>query len=108
MMINLELTLAKYIIIALLIVIAVLILVIFAQSRQINKMLDESLQEKKNKNDFDENWISYLKTNSMQKFYKNDQTDDDRKMKNSVLKCWKAHESWLPMGVGIFYNLINI
>ena len=53
MMINLELTLAKYIIIALLIVIAVLILVIFAQSRQINKMLDESLQEKKSKNDFD-------------------------------------------------------
>ena len=49
MMVNLELTLAKYIIIALLIIIAVLILVIFAQSRLINKLLDEKMQEKKSK-----------------------------------------------------------
>lgn len=55
MMINLELTLAKFIILALLITIAVLILVIFAQSRQINKMLDEKMQEKKSENDLDQN-----------------------------------------------------
>lgn len=53
MMINFELTLAKYIIVALLIIIAVLILVIFAQSRQINKMLNDKMQDKNRENDFD-------------------------------------------------------
>ena len=52
-MVNLELTLAKYIILALLIIIAVLILVIFAQSRQINKMLNDKMREDENKKDFD-------------------------------------------------------
>ena len=53
MMVDLELTLAKYIIIALLIIIAVLILVIFAQSRQINKMLNDKMREDENKKDLD-------------------------------------------------------
>ena len=52
MMINLELTLAKYIIVALLIIIAVLVLVIFAQGKQISKMLNEKMQEKNRENDF--------------------------------------------------------
>ena len=53
MMINLELALAKYIIIVLLVIIGVLILVIVAQGKQINKILNDELQEKKRKDDCD-------------------------------------------------------
>ena len=53
MMTDLKLTLAMCIIIALLAVIAVLVFVIFVQGRQINKMLDEKMQEEKNRDDFD-------------------------------------------------------
>ena len=53
MMINLELTLAKYIIIALLIIIVVLVFVIFALSRQISKLINEKLQENERKKDYD-------------------------------------------------------
>lgn len=55
MTMNLELTFAKYIIISLLIIIAVLILVIFAQGKQISKMLDEKMREDECKNDYNEN-----------------------------------------------------
>ena len=51
-MMNLELTVAKYIIVALLIIIAILVLVIFALNKQISKMMRDKLQEEKSKNDY--------------------------------------------------------
>lgn len=44
---NLELTMAKFIIVALLIVIAILVFVIFVLGCQINKMVKERMQEEK-------------------------------------------------------------